>query len=86
MAKYVKRYLANHETLAQAVFNTIIKLSEDQMEHQKYNANYLKVSKKDKEFIFKIFGIVDIHFGKRDTFSQKAKCREDTYEFKYFIN
>lgn len=40
-------------TLAQAVFNTIIKLSEDQMEHQKYNANYLKVSKKDKEFIFK---------------------------------
>lgn len=52
MAKYVKRYLANHETLAQAVFNTIIKLSEDQMGHQKYNANYLKVSKKDKEFIF----------------------------------
>lgn len=52
MAKYVKRYLANHETLAQAVFNTIIKLSEDQMEYQKYNANYLKVSKKDKEFIF----------------------------------
>ena len=52
MAKYVKRYLANHEALAQAVFNTIIKLSEDQMEHQKYNANYLKVSKKDKEFIF----------------------------------
>ena len=51
MAKYVKRYLANHETLAQAVFNTIIKLSEDQMEHQKYNANYLKVSKKDKEFL-----------------------------------
>lgn len=34
----------------------------------------------------KILGIVDIHFGKRDTFSQKAKCREDTYEFKYFIN
>jgi len=55
MAKYVKRYLANHETLAQAVFNTIIKLSEDQMEHQKYNANYLKVSKKDKEFIFKLY-------------------------------
>lgn len=55
MAKYVKRYLANHETLAQAVFNTIIKLSEDQMEHQKYNANYLKVSKKDKEFNLKLY-------------------------------
>ena len=53
MAKCVKRYLANHETLAQAVFNTIIILSEDQMEHQKYNANYLKVSKKDVEFIFR---------------------------------
>ena len=42
---------------------------------------------KNKNLTFdKIFGIVDIHFGKRDTFSQKAKCREDTYEFKYFIN
>lgn len=52
MGKYVKKYLASHKTLAQAVFNTIVKLSEDQMEHQKYNANYLKVIKKDKEFIF----------------------------------
>ena len=52
MAKYVKKYLANHEILAQAVFNTIIKLSEDQMEHQKYNADYLKKSKKNTEFIF----------------------------------
>ena len=42
MAKYVKRYLANHETLAQAVFNTIIKLSEDQMEHQEVSANFLR--------------------------------------------
>lgn len=52
MSKYVKKYLANHEALAQSVFNTIIILSKDEMEHQKYNANYLKKSNKDKDFKF----------------------------------
>jgi hypothetical protein len=52
IAQYVKEYLVNHKILAQAVFNTIIKLAEDEMEHQKYKANYLKTKRKDKEFKF----------------------------------
>ena len=52
MSKYVKKYLANHEALAQSVFNTIIILSKDQMEHQKYNANYLKMRNEDKDYTF----------------------------------
>ncbi|MCB5714246.1 SMEK domain-containing protein [Lactonifactor longoviformis] len=52
ITKYMKKYLANHDILAQAVFNTIIKLAEDQMEHQKYNANYMIASKKKTDFIF----------------------------------
>ena len=52
ISRYVKKYLVNHEALAQSVFNTIIILSKDEMEHQKYNADYLKKSNKDKEFKF----------------------------------
>ncbi len=52
IAKYVKEYLFNDKPLAQAVFNTIIKLAEDEMEHQKYNAKYLKMNRKDKDFVF----------------------------------
>lgn len=52
ISRYVKKYLVNHEALAQSIFNTIIILSKDEMEHQKYNADYLKKSNKDKDFKF----------------------------------
>lgn len=52
MAQCVKEYLVNHKTLAQAIFNTVIKLAEDEMEHQKYNADYLKTNRKEEEFVF----------------------------------
>ena len=42
ISNYVKDFLAKEEELAHALLNTIIKLSEDKMHHQKYNANYLK--------------------------------------------
>lgn len=62
VARYVKEYLATHEPLAQAVFNTIIMLSKDKMDHQKYNADYLKESNEYKDFRFNpnmhnLFGI-----------------------------
>ncbi|MCB6202955.1 SMEK domain-containing protein [Extibacter muris] len=52
ITKYVKLHLVNNKILAQAVFNTIIKLAEDEMNHQKYNANYIKMYREDKEFVF----------------------------------
>lgn len=52
MGKCVKEYLVNQKTLAQVFFCTIIKLAEDEMEHQKYNANYLKTNRKKEKFVF----------------------------------
>ena len=37
----IKKYLLVNKKLAQAVFYTIIKLAEDEMNHQKYNANFI---------------------------------------------
>lgn len=43
-AKYVKAYLSNNEYLSLAMLNTIVKLSNDEMNHQKFNADYLQNS------------------------------------------
>lgn len=42
IARYAKSFLATEEKLSYALLNTIVKLSEDEMLHQKYNADYLK--------------------------------------------
>ncbi len=52
IADYAKVYLRNHPSLSKAVFNTIIKLSENEMDHQKFNANYLKQYRKNEDFSF----------------------------------
>lgn len=48
----IKKYLLDNKELAQAVFYTIIKLAEDEMNHQKYNADYLKMYDENKNFVF----------------------------------
>lgn len=45
----ISKYLQNDSRLSEIVFNTIIKLSEDEMNHQKYNAKYVK----ETGFVFK---------------------------------
>ncbi len=52
IARYAKRYLATNEQLAKSVFNTIVKLAEDEMNHQKYNAEYTKKHWKKEKFEF----------------------------------
>lgn len=52
IARYAKRYLATNEQLAKSVFNTIVKLAEDEMKHQKYNAEYMKKHRKKEELEF----------------------------------
>lgn len=45
----VKKYLKNDTKLSILLFNTIVKLSEDEMNHQRYNADYLiRSGKKQK--------------------------------------
>lgn len=49
---HIQKYLYNNKSLAKAVFNTIIKLAEDEMQHQKYNAKYIKLKKIEKNLKF----------------------------------
>lgn len=41
IAGYAKDFLSENASLANAMMNTIVKLAEDEMLHQKYNADYL---------------------------------------------
>lgn len=52
LAKHIKEYLRNNKNLALSVFNTIVMLAEDEMNHQKYNAEYLKQYRKKEDFEF----------------------------------
>ena len=46
IARIAKNYMSTNKTLANAMFNTIVKIAEDEMSHQRYNAHYLKTHKK----------------------------------------
>lgn len=49
IARFAKKYLGTNKKLALAMFNTIVKLAEDEMNHQKFNAEYLKAREQDDE-------------------------------------
>ena len=49
---YAKRYLRTNGKLARSVFNTIVKLAEDEMNHQKFNAEYMKKYRQKEKFEF----------------------------------
>ncbi|MDF2503317.1 MAG: hypothetical protein K0R06_808, partial [Clostridium sp.] len=52
IARYAKRYLASNEQLARAVFNTIFKLAENEMEHQKFDFKYMKKHRQKEKLEF----------------------------------
>ena len=53
ISRYVHKYLFQNDALSKAMFNTIVKLSEDEMEHEKFNAEYLVAhSEMDEDFVF----------------------------------
>lgn len=45
------KYLRKDSELSNSIFNTIIELSKDEMEHQKFNAKYIKQRNNDFKFI-----------------------------------
>lgn len=59
LQKEVTKFLKENPNLSRILFNTIIKLSEDEMNHQKYNAKY--VTDEDFQFVAnitpKLYGI-----------------------------
>ena len=49
---YVYKWLYQNEQQAVVMFNTILQLAEDEMLHQKFNADYLKTHNKDNNYKF----------------------------------
>ena len=52
MAELTKFFLAKNKNYARSIFNTIVMLAEDEMNHQKYNAAILKENGDDAEYEF----------------------------------
>lgn len=52
MAVIAKRYLKSNMGISTAVFNTVVKLAEDEMKHQKFNADYILKKKPNDGFEF----------------------------------
>ncbi|WP_349946743.1 SMEK domain-containing protein [Lacrimispora sp. BS-2] len=52
IARYLKEYLPSNQKLARALFNTIVALSEDEMNHHVFNVNYAVKRNKKKPFAY----------------------------------
>lgn len=89
LARCTKRYLKANGHLARVIFNTIIKIAEDEMNHQKYNAEYMrKYRRKDKvEFLPnaqpKLRGVDN--YIKKDR-RQEYKSQKDEIIREYLLN
>lgn len=60
---YLKQHLFQNKKIAKSIFNTIVQLAYDEMQHQKYNADYLKKTNSEEDFVFvpnmqpKLYGV-----------------------------
>ena len=52
IAELTKYFLAKNKNYASRIFNTIIMLAEDEMNHQKFNAAFIKENRNDAEYQF----------------------------------
>ncbi|WP_238881720.1 SMEK domain-containing protein [Clostridium sp. YIM B02551] len=89
IARYAKLYLRTNQQLARAIFNTIYKLAEDEMNHQKFNAKYTNKYRKEENFKFipnaqpKLLG-VDYYIEKDKR--KKYKSQKDEIIIEYLFN
>ncbi|WP_160687102.1 SMEK domain-containing protein [Clostridium sp. C2-6-12] len=89
IARYAKLYLRTNQQLSRAIFNTIIKFAEDEMDHQKFNAQYINKYRKEEDFIFipnahkKLLG-VDSYIEKDKR--KKYKSQKDEIIVEYLFN
>lgn len=89
IARCTKQYLATNKQLARAVFNTILKLAEDEMSHQKFNTKYMKKHRQKEKFEFspntqpKLRGI-DFYIEKEK--KNKYKSKRDEIIREYLFN
>ena len=100
-AIYLKQYLFQNKKIAKLIFNTIIQLAYDEMQHQKYNANYIEKTKSEDDFVFvpnmqpKLYGVDkyienvghDNYISQKDNIIQKyLYCEEELKINSFEIN
>ncbi|NOW89781.1 hypothetical protein BCD91_001804 [Clostridium beijerinckii] len=89
IARYAKLYLRTNQQLSRAIFNTIFKFAEDEMDHQKFNAKYINKYRKKENFKFipnayqKLLG-VDSYIEKDKR--KKYKSQKDEIIIEYLFN
>lgn len=89
IARYAKLYLRTNQQLSRAIFNTIFKFAEDEMDHQKFNAKYINKYRKEENFRFipnaqkKLLG-VDSYIEKDKR--KKYKSQKDEIIVEYLFN
>lgn len=89
IARYAKLYLRTNQQLSRAIFNTIFKFAEDEMDHQRFNAQYINKYRKEENFRFipnahqKLLG-VDSYIEKDKR--KKYKSQKDEIIVEYLFN
>ena len=89
IARYAKLYLRNNEEFARAIFNTIFKFAEDEMNHQKFNAQYISKYRPEEKIKFipntqpKLLGI-DSYIEKDS--GEKYKSQKDEIIIEYLFS
>ena len=95
---YLKQHLFQNKKIAKSIFNTIVQLAYDEMQHQKYNANYLKKTNSEEDFVFvpnmqpKLYGVDkyienaghDNYISQKDNIIQKYLYCEEELEINSF--
>ena len=97
-AIYLKQFLFQNPKIAKLIFNTIVQLAYDEMQHQIYNANYLKKIKNERDFKFipnmqpKLYGVDkyiedaghDIYINQKDHIINKYLYGEEELDISSF--
>jgi hypothetical protein len=76
VACFAKAYLSTNQQLAQAMYNTVVKLAEDEMDHQKFIVEYINKQNTEKHFEFN--PIMQPRFIQR--YSKLLTNKEDKYK------
>lgn len=89
IACFAKRYLSTNQQLARTVFNTIVKLAEDEMNHQKFNAEYIEKYRPKENFEFSPNGqqkLVGVDLFIEEDKKKKYHCKKDEIYTEYLFN
>lgn len=89
IADFAKQYMTTNEQLAISVFNTIVKLAEDGMNHRKFNAEYIKEHMQKEKLEFSLDAspnLLVVDFFIEEDKEKGYKSRRDEIIREYLFN